>query len=275
MSVPKISIILATYNRAHLIGAAIQSVRDQTFTDWELIVADDASSDNTAAVVKKRQVKDPRIQYWHSPINVGIARNSNAGLRLAHGEYIAIIDDDDRWCDSRKLEKQTEFLNNHPACVAVGGGVIVVNDRDEEITRYLKPESDEAIRDRMLFDNPLANSATMFRRSAAEQVGFYDQSLRYAADRDFFLKIGLTGKLYNMPEYFVRYLLAGQNTSTVKIKEHLASSLAVMRRYRSNYPHYRRALIINRLQYYYSFLPSGIRDRLHVRLFRLKRLVFR
>lgn len=272
---PKVSIILSTYNRSHFIDRAIESVLEQTFSDWELIIVDDGSTDNTEEIIKQWQIRYPKIIYSKSLENVGIARNSNRGLRMAKGEYIAIIDDDDRWIDKNKLAKQIEFLDKNPDHVAVGGGIIVINKDSKEIFRYLKPETDEQIRDKMLFDNTMANSTTVFRRPTAEKVGLYDESLRYSADRDFFLKLGLEGKLYNFPEYFANYTMAGQNTSIVKMKEHLRSSLMVMKRYKNNYPRYSLALIVNRIQYAYAFLPNFLKSFLHIFLARLKRLVFR
>lgn len=266
---PKVSIILSTYNRAGFISNAIESVLEQSFSDWELIVVDDGSTDNTEEVVKKYNVI-----YSKSPENIGIARNSNRGLRIAKGEYIAIIDDDDRWIDKDKLTKQVDFLDKNPDYMAVGGGIVVIDKDGKEMFRYLKPETDEKIRDKMLFDNTMANSTTVFRHSTAEKVGLYDESLRYSADRDFFLKLGLEGKLYNFPEYFANYTMAGQNTSIVKMKEHLRSSLMVMKRYKNNYPHYQLALIVNRIQYAYAFLPNFLKRFLHTFLARLKRVLF-
>ena len=272
---PKVSIVLSTYNRAGLISNAIESVLKQNFSDWELIVVDDASTDNTEEIIKQWQIRYPKVIYSKAPENIGIARNSNRGLRMAKGEYIAIIDDDDVWIDRDKLKKQVEFLDKNPDYVATGGGVVVVDKEGKEMFRYLKPETDEKIREKMLFDNTMANSTTVFRRSIAEKVGLYDENFRYSADRDFFLKLGLEGKLYNFPEYFANYTMAGQNTSIVKMKEHLRSSLMVMKKYKDNYPHYGAALIVNRLQYLYSFLPNFIKSFLHIFLARLKRFVFR
>lgn len=272
----KVSIILATYNRAHLISRAIESVLEQSFSDWELIIVDDASTDNTEEICQQWRMRYPeKIIYSRGEENLGIARNSNRGLLMAKGAYIAIIDDDDRWSDKNKLQKQVDFLDKNGEYVACGGGIIVVNQTGEEIFRYLKPETDEQIKSKMLLSNPLANSTAVFRFSIAKEAGFYDESLRYSADRDFFLKIGLKGKLYNFPEYFAYYLMAGQNTSVVKMKEHLRSSLLVTKRYKNYYSHYWLALMINRLQYFYAFLPEFIRKFLHIFLLRLKRLVFK
>src|SRR3989344_2003517 len=182
--VPKVSILMATYNRAKLIDAAVESARKQSFKDWELIIADDGSVDNTPEVVAGWLKKEPRIVYTRTETNVGISKNYNRGLRMAKGEYVAMLDDDDIWSDTEKLKKQVEFLNKNPDYVGCGAGVIVIDGKGKETYRYLKPETDEAIREKMLFGNPLANSTTMFRREAGEKVGWYDESTRYFGDRD-------------------------------------------------------------------------------------------
>ena len=264
---------MATYNRAGLIGRTIQSLLDQTFKDWELVVPDDGSQDNTPEVVKEWQKKLPQHTYVRNSENIGISRNYNSGFKHAKGEYIAMIDDDDPWCDPKKLEKQVKFLDENPTYVGCGGGMIIVDLNHQELYRYLKPETDEQIRGKILFSNPMANSTTIFRRSAGETVQWYDASIRYSGDRDFWLKLGTIGKLYNFPEYFSFYTMSGSNTSIVKMRPHLKTSLEVMKRYQKNYPHYFSALIFNWAQYLYSFLPNFIKKPVHYSLARLKRLV--
>ena len=269
----RVSIVMATFNRASLIGRAIESVREQSFKDWELIIADDGSTDDTPHVVAEWKNKESRIVYARSETNEGISKNYNHAFRIVRGEYVAMIDDDDPWRDADKLKKQIEFLEKNGEYVGCGGGVVVVDPAGKELYRYLKPETDEEIRKYMLFSNPMANSTTMFRKSAGEKAGWYDETTRYSGDRDFWLKIGLAGKLYNFPEYFSYYTMGTQNTSIAKIRPHLKASLAVMRRYRNAYPRYYPALALNLIQYAYSFLPEFIRRAAHQSLARLKRRV--
>lgn len=270
---PKVSVLLATYNRAEFLGRAIESVQAQSFKDWEIIVADDGSSDDTPKIIKKWQEKEPRIVYLRSETNRGISKNYNSGFRVMRGEYAAMIDDDDYWCDKDKLAKQVKFLDENPEYVGCGGGVIVVDTSGRELYRYLKPEKDEEIRERMLFSNPMANSTTMFRLKAAREVGFYDETKLYASDRDFWLKMDLIGKLYNFPEYFSYYTMTGNNVSILNIRTHLRESFNFVRRYKNKYPHYFLAFLFNLVQYLYSFLPKFIRKRIHYFLARLKRRV--
>lgn len=273
MSHPKVTILMATYNRAGLIGKTIQSLLDQTFKDWELVVPDDGSKDNTPEVMKEWQKKLPLITYIRNEVNLGISKNYNSGFEVAKGEYIAMIDDDDPWCDPKKLEKQVKFLDENKDYVGCGGGMIIVDLSHKELYRYFKPETDAQIRAKMLFSNPMANSTTIFRRSAGEKVNWYDASIRYSGDRDFWLKLGTIGKLYNFPEYFSYYTMSGSNTSIIKMRPHLKTSLEVMKRYKKNYPNYFPALIFNWIQYLYSFLPNFIKKPVHYSLARLKRLI--
>jgi len=272
MANPHVTILMATWNRAGLISKTIHSLLNQTFKDWELVVPDDGSTDNTPAVIKEWQKKLPQLVYIRNEVNQGISKNYNSGLKVAKGEYIAIIDDDDPWCDPKKLEKQVKFLDENPDYVGCGGGMIIVNLEHKELYRYFKPETDEQIRNRILFGNPMANSTTIFRRSVAAKVGWYDSSIRYSGDRDFWLKMGLEGKLYNFPEYFSFYTMSGGNTSITKMRPHLKISLMIMKRYKNKYPNFFSALIFNEIQYAYSFLPNFIKKLIHYFLARLKRL---
>jgi len=270
---PKVSIIMGTYNRAALLPRAFQSVAEQSFSDWEFIITDDGSTDDTPSVVHKLQNKDSRIVYLRNEENLGISKNYNIALRHTRGIYIAMIDDDDAWIGNDKLEKQMHFLEKNQEYVGCGGGVVVVDLGGKELYRYLKPETDSKIRDYALYSNPMANSTTLFRRKIGEKVGWYDETQRYSGDRDFWLKMGCEGKLYNFPNYFSYYTMNGQNTSIIKLRPHLKASFIIMRRYRNKYPHYYTAFLFNFLQYCYSFLPKLVVKKIHTFFSRIKRVL--
>jgi len=268
---PRVSIVMATFNRAHLIGQAIEALRRQTLTDWELIIADDASVDDTPATVRAWTERDSRIVSIRNETNLGISRNYNNALRLVRGEFVAMLDDDDIWCAEDKLERQVRFLETHPEYVGCGGGLIVINMEGRELYRFLKPESDDQIRRTMLFSNPMANSTTMFRREAGERVGWYDGELRYSGDRDFWMKLALLGKLHNFQEYLGYYTKGTHNTSILNIKPHLKTSLMLTSRYRRHFPNYLPALALNYAQYVYALLPKRIHETTHTNAIRIKR----
>ena len=271
---PKVSVLIATYNRSQLISRAIKSVLDQNFKDFELIIADDGSTDNTEEIGKSWEKKDPRVKYLKGPHFGRIAKISNFGLKSAKGEYIAILDDDDHWCDPEKLNKQVKFLDGNPEYVGCGGGFIVIDENQKVKMKFFKPERDEEIRKNFLIANPMANSTAMFRLSVAQKIGLYDESLPQFADWDFWLKMGMAGKLYNFQEYFSYYLMWNKSMSFSKQKETSYSATVIVPRYKKNYPNYFKARILVMLYYLYTHLPNFIKNFLNPILSNLKKIIF-
>jgi glycosyltransferase involved in cell wall biosynthesis len=269
---PKVSIILPTYNRINLLPRALQSIMEQSFSDWELVVIDDASTDATRTYLDKLAERDARIRPIHHEKNYypDISRTLNEGLELARGNYIARLDDDDYWCDPEKLKKQVMFLDAHPDCVIVGGGTIVIDENDRERFRYRKLETDALIRGKALVANPFTHSTVIFRRDIALAVGGYGD-FKNAEDWDLWLRMGTRGTLYNFPDYFVRYLMAGQSKSFLFKRSQSREILRIVGAHRKEYPHFPKAWCVNVAQYMYSFLPQTIQRWLHSPLSRIKR----
>jgi len=266
--------LIATYNRSNLLNKAIKSVTAQTFEDWELIIADDGSTDDTEKISRKWTEKDKRIKYIKAPHFGRIARISNFGLRNAQGEYIAILDDDDCWADDDKLKKQVKFLDDNRDYVGCGGGLILVDEKKCELGRFFKPREDEEMRTNALIANPMANSTTLFRAMAARDVGFYDETLPEFADWDFWLKMGLVGKLYNFEEYFTYYLMWEKGSSFSKQKGTAISALKIVPRYRGKYPRYHRAISVVYLYNVYARIPESIKKVFNPLLSKFKKLIF-
>src|SRR5690242_18037456 len=144
---PKVSILMLTYNRPTRIGRAIASVCHQSFQDWELIIVQDGAHPQTSHIVSSWVVKEPRIRHLVRGTVGSIAEASNFGLMQATGPYIAILDDDDYWSDPDKLVRQVDFLDAHPDYVACGGGYVLVDEQERQRGIFLKPEDDAGIRD--------------------------------------------------------------------------------------------------------------------------------
>jgi len=271
MEKPKVSILLVTYKRPQFIAGAIASTQRQTFQDWELIIIDDSENAETEQVAQPLAAKDNRIQYFHRLGKGTIANASNAGLAKAHGELIAILDDDDWWNDDRKLEKQVAFLDSHPDHVGCGGGFIIVNEQGKKTGEIMKPKTDHAIRSLALYANPMANSTTMFRRAANIT---YDESLPQFADWEFWLHIGMQGKLYNFPEYFLAYRMWDQGTSFSHQTQMANSGFRFVVRYRKHYPGFAGAIILMGIFRVYACFPAAIRKAMNAFLSRLKKTLF-
>ncbi len=272
---PKVSIVLPTYNRINWLLKSIESVCSQSYQNWELFVIDDISSDGTDTKMHEISLADPRIKYFKLPVTSekGISRFLNFGIKNGNGKYIARLDDDDKWIDKDKLKKQVEFMEKNPDYVLTGGGVIAINNKEEEIFRYLENETDDQIRSKALLSNPFTHPTVLFRKDAAIKIGGY-QILEFAEDWDFWLRLGKVGKLYNFPEYFAHYLMAGQNLS-LKNQRGLAKMLfEIIKTHKDSYPNYWKGYLVNVFQLMHSYMPGFLRSSTTTFLKYIKRKYF-
>lgn len=246
---------MPTHNRETLIGRSIESVLRQTYRNFEFIIVNDASTDGTELLILDYQRKDGRIVYIKNEENLRIVRSLNKGLRLSRGEYIARIDDDDVWIDPRKLEKQIAFLEHNKDYVIVGTGNVAIFESKNLKMKSLKPETDEEIRHQMLLSCPFLHPAVVYRKSAVENAGLYDENLERCEDYDLWMKFGKIGKMYNLPEYGIESLVGATNISHRKRREILQYNLVLIKKYRSDYPHFFKACFKNYCQYLDASFP--------------------
>ena len=274
-STPFVSIVAPTCNRAKLLKKMVNSVLTQSYQSWELIVIDDISTDDTEMMMNDFSKSDSRIKYFRIPQDKepGITKYLNYGLNVAKGKYISRLDDDDYWMDNDVLKIQVEFLETNPDYVAVGGAAIIVNEKGDHVFKYTKYEKDEDIRKNALMANPMVHTAALFRKDVVLSLGGYED-LPYAEDWDLWLKLGKIGKIYNFQKYFTCYLSAGQNTSFIKQRPQSKEILKIIKKYRKDYPNYRKGFLINGTQYLYSFLPNWFKKRFHSFMIYLKRNYF-
>lgn len=279
MTNPVVSIVMPTYNSLErLLGKSIGSALAQTFADWELIIIDDASTNSAPRMLDDWAKKDARIHVAHKEKNefreLGISGSLNRGIDLARGKYIARLDQDDYWIDTQKLEKQVAYLDAHPNCTVVGGGVIVVDGEGNERFRYFKKENDAEIRKTALFANPFSHTTVLFRKEVAVAVGKYQG--KHVEDWDLWLRMGRHGTFYNFQEYFVGYTMTDTNSSFVNQRSLSRNVLRLISRERGHYPGFFKAYTLNLMQYVYALLPIpfALRLRLRSSLSKLKRKSF-
>jgi glycosyltransferase involved in cell wall biosynthesis len=181
---PKVSVVIPTHNRADVVGDAIQSVIFQTFEDWELIVVDDASEDNTEEVIGS--FKDQRIRYVRHEANRGGAAARNTGVRESSGDYIAFLDSDDRWM-KKKLEGQVAvFRNNDEETGLVYTGLT----REGEKTGQKCPKHEGWISEKLFLNNPVGScSVAVVKKNVISEVGGFDEELPSSQDKDLWLRI--------------------------------------------------------------------------------------
>ncbi len=266
---------MPTFNRANIIGEAIKSVLVQNYKNWELLIIDNESTDNTKEIVEQYTQEDNRIKYYFVKKSTipSLAPYLNYGIKVAEGKYIARLDDDDEWCDKNKLTKQVNFLDGCGDYNLVGGGAIMVDEKKKELFKFYKRETDEEIRKNALYASPFWHNTVMFRRKVAEEAGGY-KNLRFGEDWELWLRLGKLGKFYNFKEHFSLYSSAGDSFSVKHQKFVGKTILGIIKQYKKDYPNYRKAIILNFVQYLYSFSPLFIKKRTQLFLSFIKRNYF-
>jgi glycosyltransferase involved in cell wall biosynthesis len=216
---PQVSVVIASYNYAHFLPQALDSVLAQTLQDWECIVVDDCSTDNTAEVVAAYSARDPRFRYIRNEANKGEAGSRNVGNAAASGEFIAVLDADD-WWHPEKLERQIEAMKRRP------GAVLCFTDRvdvrGEEYQRHLVPEEWLVNLDLQLRkDDRIPHASAIYLRRAVEIVGGYPEHLPFGVDWDLWLKLlhryGEQSLVY-VREGYLYYRIHESNMTTVSPK---------------------------------------------------------
>jgi glycosyltransferase involved in cell wall biosynthesis len=197
-----VSVLLSVRNGAGTIVRAIESVRAQTFPDWELVVVDDGSSDETVSRVLA--IDDERIRLMRNATHRGLAASLNIAFRASRGELIARLDADDEALPDR-FRKQVDFLLAHPEIDVVGGEAVLVDRDGRELGTAKRPEKHEDIVGPIFRINPFIHPAVMMRRRVLEELGGYDESLPRAQDYDLWLRGAARFRYHNLQEPVIRY----------------------------------------------------------------------
>jgi glycosyltransferase involved in cell wall biosynthesis len=189
MDSPRVSVIIPTHNLGHLLSGAIESVLAQSFTDWELIVVDDASTDRTGHIVRQ-YLKEPRMRYLRLEQNAGPSAARNRGIANTTGDLLSFLDADDRWLPT-KLERQVAVFQDETVSVC---GVAAYEHHPggrTRLRRKVSPFEGDSLFLELLFRNtiPGSASAVMVRRDCFSKVGLWDESLRGGEDRDLWLRL--------------------------------------------------------------------------------------
>ncbi|SEM44604.1 glycosyltransferase family 2 protein, partial [Olivibacter domesticus] len=213
---PSITVLMVTYNAGTYIYESINSVLNQTFTDFELLIYNDGSTDNTQDIVNS--INDPRIKYIHNDTNKGLFCARTAALNASLGRYVAILDSDDIAMPGR-LSIQYDFMERNPAVALCGSNAVVI-DSDGKIIdkavnkRKLKKANFKA---ELFFTNIFVNSSAIFRKDIALQVGGY-REMAPVEDYDLFVRIAEKHAIYVFNQAFVYYRRHDNNISTRQSK---------------------------------------------------------
>ena len=223
---PTVSVVMPAYNAGRFIDRAIRSIRQQTLTDWELIVVNDGSSDDTGEVAERHAADDSRIRVIHQ-VNGGQAVANNRAIPEARAQYIARMDADDVSLPER-LSALRDFLDANPSVVVAGTNAIVCDPTGKERHRTRLPESNESIREMLLTrrTNTFYNPTLMFRKAAWLACGGERPCFRHAHDLDLSLRLIAHGTARNLPIAGVQYRIHEAQDSSVATDSQAVCALA-------------------------------------------------
>lgn len=224
-----VSIILPTYNRAYVLNRAIDSVMGQTFKDWELIIIDDNSKDNTEDFIKG--INDKRIKYIKNIKNLGGAEARNVGIRIAQGSYIAFLDSDDEWLP-QKLEKQVVVLDSKKDIGCVYVDFHTANFEKKQTYSPIKKEG--YIYSELQRANFITLPSLMVRRECLESAGIFDKSLPRLQDWDLLLRLSLKYKISFIDEKLLNVFYS-EDSITANRKSYSVALELILDKYQDEY----------------------------------------
>lgn len=222
---PKVTVLMPVYNGQNYLFEAIKSIQNQTFTNWELLIINDASTDYTVSIIEEYQKKDNRIRLITNETNLKIAKSLNKGICESRGLYIARMDDDDISLPMR-LEKEVTILDNNPNIVVVGSWQKHFGTNN---WIHRPPESSEAIKAMLLFECCVCHSTVMFKKDIFVENNFFYSSSFLSEDYQLWTRVAEKYDLYTIPEILGEYRLDGDNITAgkeVKFDEEARSIVA-------------------------------------------------
>lgn len=232
---PKVSVLMSVYNGRHFLSETISSILNQSYKDFEFIIVDDGSFDDSIKIISDFSNKDNRIKFTKNEKNLGLTMSLNKGLSFSSGEYIARIDAGDLSAPDR-LKKQVDFLDNNKDIGLVGSFMYVIDTNRKILKKVNYPTEDNFLKKVLINYNPFAHSSIMFRRNIGEKVGFYSEDCKFSQDYDFYFKLLPHTKFANIPEYLISYMYYSESiTFTKNKKQILFANRARIKAIRNNF----------------------------------------
>jgi glycosyltransferase involved in cell wall biosynthesis len=212
---PKVSVVMPAYNAAAYLDEAIRSILNQTFRDFEFIIVNDGSWDDTNSILDKYQKLDSRIRVYHQE-NQGMISALNRGCRLARSQYIARMDADDISFTNR-LERQVEYIEKHPH-IGILGSWICIEKNGSVARSWRPPTSPKILKWTLFFGVCVAHPSVLMRRQLIEHLNFYRAEATHAEDVDLWLRASSITEFGNVPEVLLKYRVWEGSTSQVLLQ---------------------------------------------------------
>ena len=230
---PKISIILPTYNGSRWLTEAILSIINQQETNWELIVVDDCSTDNTWSIAKSFAEKDSRIKVLRNSLNKRLPESLNIGFSHARGEYFTWTSDDNLYKENA-LKLMSKFLDDHQEIDMVSMNEEII-DKDGNIIDIFTNQYKYKRTSASLMEGCNVGAAFLYRRRIAEKVGQYDARLFCVEDYDYWCRIAIFGTIAYTSDIVYQYRLHSESLSMTRKKEVKAKTQLVKRKYANDF----------------------------------------
>ena len=215
---PLISVVVPAHNAQKYIGSAIESVLSQTFKKFELIVINDASTDNTLGIIKSFSKKDPRVKIINNDTRLNIADSLNKGINIAQSNIIARMDSDDISLPNR-LELQYKLINSSKNIAVVGSDIVIINSVGNEIGLRKYPESSGELKNCLFKYSPFAHPVVMFRKDVFEEVGGYNPKYSPTEDLDLWFRLGRKHQFKSIRQTLLKYRVHERSSSHSMIKD--------------------------------------------------------
>lgn len=224
---PLITVLMSVHNNEKTVGRAINSILNQSFGNFEFLIINDASTDNTSEVIKS--YNDDRINIVNNKKNLGLTRSLNKGLRKARGKYLARIDADDISLTSR-LKKQVNFMVKNPEFTLLGTSFNIINNKNQIVKEVKFNTTPEKLYYDLIFQNMFAHSSVIFKLDEALKVGGYNETYKYSQDYDLWHKLANIGKAWVLSDILTLWHDDPDNISGRKAKEQKLASVNIFKK---------------------------------------------
>ncbi len=254
---PVVSVLLPAYNAERYLPEALESILAQSFTDFEVVVIDDCSTDGTWKLIQKYAKQDKRVVAVQNQHNLKLSGTLNRAIEVAHGKYLARMDADD-WSYPDRLEKQVSFMEKHPA-VGICGGSMEVCDQELHVVSVRRyHQTDGEIRSHLFRYSPYSHPLVMYRKDVLEKVGGYRDEFNPAEDYELYFRIGMVAQFANLPDILLKYRVIPKSMTTGGTRKMEEKTIAIRYLYAKNYKMSLQDLVYTWLhQLTLLFIPSS------------------
>jgi glycosyltransferase involved in cell wall biosynthesis len=212
---PKLSVIMSVYNGDKYLREAIESILDQNFTNFEFIIVNDGSTDNSLGIVQSYD--DKRIRILNNEANIGLTKSLNTALKQAKGKYIARQDADDISLPNR-FEEQMKYFDEHLEVALLGTSKYFIDEKGKILRKEIAPSDPHEI---LLASNAFTHGSVMFKKAVVDELGYYNEFLKYSQDYELWLRIAKHYKVSNLTQPLYKLRSHKENIRIANFEEGL------------------------------------------------------